>query len=914
MKTDMFNEPASLPADLRLRMELSALLPDIRGFIIPTMRIATDRFLSSTNESGWVDMKFDPVNGKERDSSQEIYRKDRVYGWIQGRGLESMTAHIQWARQMTGYKLVDIEALSRCAETLYRKLMTACFTASEMQVTFIMDTAGRNCGSNVPGSTTTLTHLFVLRGLLAYASYRNYSSDLERIIYALRNAVDNSIQGLCLNDQVSFGNKGGERLSSGRKGYEGQMIAISACELLFLQTRMDEDLMRGIKTIESVFLRHSRRDDTYGLMLVDGIQANGQPYREEGRLATDPGHALEFVGLSLQFFRHSAPYTINADHVAAIDRMTRDLRSLAYLYNRLGRAPHGGIVKSINAENAAVINGDCPWWSSYEAVRTWTELHEIGRDDVERSECVSQIKSYVDCIRQLYVSPSSIGVPVQTVDYDGQVVPVIPATPDIDPGYHTGMPLINALELLGRRATMLCGLSEGRIPVSLGSPLQGHAARSGPSEREMDPLHVRCCWISAAREQVLLLSADVLEFSHEWSAGFAARISAVWGIPEDCIILLATHTHTAPCVLELGLLKGDAAFLSLLEQAFEEAIQRASVLLVPMVGVAGLVEVPGIGINRRRVDPATRRVSMRPNLAGERDDGVTSLFLFDSMGSMKGLLANMAVHPTTLSVSIRQISADYPGRMVRELKLRLGQDVVVIPIQGACGDIRPMVVDGAADQFREGSEQDIDRMGAVLASGVLESLDLALKKARWLDGTVLSFSTRKVLLPFHSLPVYEEVQHLAERTRMELMKLGKPGKHTEGFEASHENPFLTAQTYLTWAEKLLREDFDTDQRYTGKAGVIASFACWSLGPDLVFFTLPGEAFCRIGKALKALVVPCAAMVCGYCGGSVGYIPTSDAFREGGYEVEAAFRFYGYPAPLAADIEGTIIELYKSLRG
>ncbi|GAB1481551.1 hypothetical protein MASR2M78_03660 [Treponema sp.] len=178
---------------------------------------------------------------------------------------------------------------------------------------------------------------------------------------------------------------------------------------------------------------------------------------------------------------------------------------------------------------------------------------------------------------------------------------------------------------------------------------------------------------------------------------------------------------------------------------------------------------------------------------------------------------------------------------------------------------------------------------------------------------VISFSTKNIELPFNTLPVYEEIERFAERTREELEELKNPGPQAEGFAGSHENPLLIARTYLAWAEKLLKASFDADRRYIGKRGVPASFSCWSLGRSLVFFTLPGEAFCRIGKSLKTAALPSAAMVCGYCGGSVGYIPTSDAFKEGGYEVESAFRFYGFPAPLAADTGKTIIELFESMR-
>ena len=31
---------------------------------------------------------------------------------------------------------------------------------------------------------------------------------------------------------------------------------------------------------------------------------------------------------------------------------------------------------------------------------------------------------------------------------------------------------------------------------------------------------------------------------------------------------------------------------------------------------------------------------------------------------------------------------------------------------------------------------------------------------------------------------------------------------------------------------------------------------------------------------------------GYCNGCIGYVPTADAYPDGGYEVEQAFKYYG----------------------
>ncbi len=54
--------------------------------------------------------------------------------------------------------------------------------------------------------------------------------------------------------------------------------------------------------------------------------------------------------------------------------------------------------------------------------------------------------------------------------------------------------------------------------------------------------------------------------------------------------------------------------------------------------------------------------------------------------------------------------------------------------------------------------------------------------------------------------------------------------------------------------------------------------------NLVIIGLPGEPFVEIGISIKRNSYPPTCMIVGYVGPFAGYIPTSKAFKEGGYEV------------------------------
>ena len=73
----------------------------------------------------------------------------------------------------------------------------------------------------------------------------------------------------------------------------------------------------------------------------------------------------------------------------------------------------------------------------------------------------------------------------------------------------------------------------------------------------------------------------------------------------------------------------------------------------------------------------------------------------------------------------------------------------------------------------------------------------------------------------------------------------------------------------------------------------------------------GELFAAIGKRIQKLVgEPC--LVVGYANGNAGYLPTREAFEEGGYEVEEAGHLYGLFG-VDASTENILLEQFQETR-
>jgi hypothetical protein len=64
---------------------------------------------------------------------------------------------------------------------------------------------------------------------------------------------------------------------------------------------------------------------------------------------------------------------------------------------------------------------------------------------------------------------------------------------------------------------------------------------------------------------------------------------------------------------------------------------------------------------------------------------------------------------------------------------------------------------------------------------------------------------------------------------------------------------------------------------------------------------------EIAMEVKARSIARHTVFAGYTNGSIGYLPTPEAYEEGGYEVDTSYIYYRLPAPLAPACAGMVIE-------
>ena len=215
-------------------------------------------------------------------------------------------------------------------------------------------------------------------------------------------------------------------------------------------------------------------------------------------------------------------------------------------------------------------------------------------------------------------------------------------------------------------------------------PLAGYSRRGGkPSHGLRDPVGVRALVVADAKTTVALVGCDLLIIDETLFDAVARRLREQ-GAPADLVLLLAaTHTHSGPGAYGRRVLekisKGhfDPRVFDALVEAIARAVVRAwqARAAVRVASSSGTAE----GLVQNRVEPE-----------GMVDPEVTVSGFYPADADRPfALLVTFAAHPTTLGAWNMELSADYPGVVMRELERRT-PSVTALFFAGAVGDQAPV--------------------------------------------------------------------------------------------------------------------------------------------------------------------------------------------------------------------------------
>jgi neutral ceramidase len=381
--------------------------------------------------------------------------------------------------------------------------------------------------------------------------------------------------------------------------------------------------------------------------------------------------------------------------------------------------------------------------------------------------------------------------------------------------------------------------------------------RQGPSTGVLDPLFCRALCLQSGDSQALWLTCDLLGLSHDFVRSARLAIQSAAGISAGNIWISCSHTHSGPATLPL-IERGevDPAYVEQLQERLVEAACRAAAQRTAVTAWTGESRLVGVSENRRQA-------------GGALDATVRVLSLEKSGGDKLAVMFQFACHPTCLQADNRLISADYPGYAMQQLQETTGATAVFL--NGAAGDLRPT---------RRGSQEALRWLGEALATAVHS----ALERREPIEDVRLEVRRAQLELPYLRIPGEAELEQVDFAPDRPLFYAAQRTKFLE----DKQRRILAAWRSNT--RTALREN-----RLPRSAP--AEVQVISLGP-LGWVGIPGEPFIELAQEIQQRSGRQQHFVCGYTNGALGYIPSPQAYAQGGYEVEEAYILHDQPAPLA----------------
>ena len=398
------------------------------------------------------------------------------------------------------------------------------------------------------------------------------------------------------------------------------------------------------------------------------------------------------------------------------------------------------------------------------------------------------------------------------------------------------------------------------------------------------PLWCTALALSDGETDALVVETDLLQLPSEPVDVIRQSVSDLTGVPVSHVRISFSHTHSGPTLGPTWVEAGTEMvpeYVDGLAGKIAGAAWEAHRELQPVRFACGTGE-SYINVSRRQRLPDGRLVvGYHPKGAVDREVRVVR---FDDLdGNPVATVVNYACHPTIMAHLNRLITPDYPGVVRRAVERTLGGTCLFL--QGATGDLGPvegytgdpvvyhrlgMLLGLEASKVALGLEtrpverrfSHVEESGAPLA--IYEEVGTDEPDMR------LRVGCRSARLPVGESDDPEKLEAEAKRLSEVLARTRKAGSDAKVREAGMKAKRARAQ-----AGRALR--------ITGRSHLEVEVQAICVG-DLALISVPAEPFSWIGVEVKKRSPFAHTLFSGYSNGAWSYIPTAEAFAEGGYEV------------------------------
>ena len=408
------------------------------------------------------------------------------------------------------------------------------------------------------------------------------------------------------------------------------------------------------------------------------------------------------------------------------------------------------------------------------------------------------------------------------------------------------------------------GFAKIDVTPPLGSTMAGYFLERH-AEDILDPIQLVALAANDGENTVLLITADFLGMWDKWATEIRNLICKETGVPAEHIAIHCLHQHTSVKIgYNLHLYEegypGDFHDNIYYEMLYRKFVDVAKMAINDMceaeMSVAKGQTAEEISFVRRyrtkdggiKTCPSRRIVDELDGFAGEADNTVR-LVKFTRNGAKDIALVNFSTHPDVIGG--KKFSADWPG-FVRRLTETDIQNVNCIVVNGAQGDTNHINV-FAKNGVRSGYEHS-EYMGRIITDVVLNMWDKTEQKAvTKVSGQVQKRYVRTNISRIDDVEECQKLKKAYQEGEDVLQSLDERGE-TFRISALHTQPLFQ----------------------------MIPISVIGIG-EVAIVGFGGEPFTQYAKdareAAPEFFVICSCIT----NGNSGYLPTKDAFGDGGYE-------------------------------
>ncbi len=417
---------------------------------------------------------------------------------------------------------------------------------------------------------------------------------------------------------------------------------------------------------------------------------------------------------------------------------------------------------------------------------------------------------------------------------------------------------------------MRVGCATVDITPPAGLPLMGNFRDDYAARGVHDPLRAKAVVFedsSGARAAVLALDVCMLDRANV--ARIRDAVLRECSVPSAHLLVHAVHTHSAPAPNDrysFGIdLSPHVAEIDAMLVKAAKAVALAERDLADAVLSMGCACETRLSFNRRlrRRDGSTQMnwEALQPGFDPEQIDGAwgvtdpqVSCLVIERGGRPHAALVNFGLHPAVLAGDNWLYSADYPGFLAEALGRTLGREFTSLFLNGCCGNVNHV---DYRDPLQGRGYKMAQRIGYMLAVAAHEAI-----------GARQPVSTDRIAVSSAQVGLDRIAISPEEFRRCEAVL-----QQVRGHPLRGQVDGLPEAYFADLRVRIHREQ---------DAPLAAEVMAIRLG-DVSLVGLPGEIFCESGLEIKRRSPARHTLVAELANDAIGYVPTREAFAQGGYE-------------------------------